>query len=227
MRGKRFALSLLSSAFLSACSFGTPLREDIQEFISSFSLDAAVKAYKEAGYHKIQTASSLSEERVTKETFSFNVKDANHPEYRFETVVEVDGVETERTFDAIVEEEGRFYLLDQDGNREEKTLGECHSYIERYFYKEVAADAVHLYGMYYGDYIRQVAKSFQNLVTIDQEKGLYRYNVKEDHKNNNGDMVHEEQSYSVNRYGMLEENRLLRKTDRLEVVTEISTYRVE
>lgn len=210
--------------FLSACGFsGGQLRSDVAEFLSGFSLEGAIAAYKEAGYEKTVTAVEGDKTTVTTEAVDFNATDVMHPTYQMETETRENDQVTESSLLQILEKDGAFVKRTEEGESP-SSLDECHANIEKFFYQEVAADAVHLYGMYYGDYIRQMAASLQELVTIDLENQLYRYHARSEYTNTAGATVLEEQTYVVDNYGMLVENTLVRESALLTVTTHITTY---
>ena len=169
---RRSLLSLVLLPFLSGCGFENgSLRSEVAAFLSQFSLEEAVQAYKEAGYEKTVTAVEGNKTTVTVETVDFVAVDALHPTYKFDTTVTENDQAKEHTYLEIYEKDGAFVKKTEDGESP-SSLEECHRHIETYFYKETAADAVHLYGMYYGDYLRQIAPSLQNLVSIDEAANL-------------------------------------------------------
>ena len=221
---RRLVLStFVVSALLSSCT-NNYLRSDIKEFIASFSLEDSVSAYKHAGYTKTQTVYQDNKITKTVENMAFNVTDASHPEYRKTIETFEDNEKKEEQTEYVIEENNEFTFVAMDGSHIEYTLLQVHELVEKFFYTSVQAEVVHLYGMYYGDYIRQIAVAAQQWVTIDQENELYVYEVSDKFTNNTGDEVREYQKYSINKLGMLVNNFLSRETDYLKVVTEIETY---
>ena len=221
---KLFALSM-ATILLTSCS-NYALRSDIADFIASFSLDASIQAYKEAGYIETKVAEAKDETTKTVESFSFNVKDVTHPKYKKVTSTYKNEIFDSETKEEIIEENNKYYLVKNDTEKIEKTLEETHKLIELFFYKSVEYETIHLYGMYYGDYIKQIVTMLQSLVTIDTENDLYVYSATRTYLNDKNIKVYESQTYKVDRLGMLQENDLIRSTDELTVTTHIETYHV-
>ena len=215
----------MTISLLTSCSDNS-LRSDIKEFIASFSLEESIKAYLEAGYTETKVAVENKVTTKTVEVFDFNVKDAMHPKYKKATSTYIDGKFDNEVSEEIIEENNTFYLLKNNSEKEEYTLEKAHKKVEQYFYKSVEYDAVHLYGMYYGDYIKQIVTMLQSLVTIDTENDLYVYHASRTYLNDKNIKVYEEQTYKVNRLGMLVSNDLIRQSDSLTVTTHIETYKV-
>ena len=215
----------MTISLLTSCSDNS-LRSDIKEFIASFSLEESIKAYLEAGYTETKVAVENNVTIKTVEVFDFNVKDAMHPKYKKAISTYIDEKFDNEVSEEIIEENNTFYLLKNNSEKEEYTLEKAHKKVEQYFYKSVEYDAVHLYGMYYGDYIKQIVTTLQSLVTIDTENDLYIYHTSRTYLNDKNIKVYEEQTYKVNRLGMLVSNDLIRQSDSLTVTTHIETYKV-
>ena len=194
-------------AILLLVSCGTrKLRSDIDKFITSFSLENAVSNYLYAGY--TSTLLEVGPEYNKKEEISleFDVRDAAHPKYQKETKKYENDVLVSTVVEEIKEDEEGFIFSISGQDDIRYTLEECHDTIKQFFYKvSQFDDAYHTQGMYYGDYLRQVAPGLQDYVTIDEEKGLYIMEYAKDETIQNK-VTHIEQKYEVNRLGMLEKN---------------------
>ena len=223
MKLRKVFVALTTISLLTSCSQNN-LRSDIANFIASFSLEDSIKAYLEAGY--IETKIATENDTVTKTVlkFDFNVKDALHPQYKKVTSTFINENFDSEVVEEIKEENEKFYFYKTGEETSEYSLEQVHSLVEKFFYQEVVYETIHLYGMYYGDYIKQIVTTLQSLVTIDEERDLYCYSASRTYLNDKNIKVFEEQNYEVNRLGMLVKNDLVRSTDSLSVVTHIETY---
>ena len=223
MKLRKLFVVISTVTLLASCSQNN-LRSDIAEFIASFSLEDSIKAYLEAGY--IETKIATENDTVTKTVlkFDFNVKDALHPQYKKVTSTFINENLEKEVVEEIKEENDKFYFYQTGEETSEYSLEQVHSLVEKFFYQKVEYETIHLYGMYYGDYIKQIVTVLQSLVTIDTERDLYCYSANRTYLNDKNIKVFEEQSYEVNRLGMLTKNDLVRSTDSLSVVTHIETY---
>ena len=223
MKLRKLFVVISTVSLLASCSQNN-LRSDIAEFIASFSLEDSIKAYLEAGY--IETKIATENDTVTKTVlkFDFNVKDALHPQYKKVTSTFINENLENKKLEEIKEENEKFYFYKTGEETSLYSLEQVHSLVEKFFYQKVELETIHLYGMYYGDYIKQSVTTLQSLVTIDTERDLYCYAASRTYLNDKNIKVFEEQSYEVNRLGMLTKNDLVRSTDSLSVVTHIETY---
>ena len=223
MKLRKLFVVISTVSLLASCSQNN-LRSDIAEFIASFSLEDSIKAYLEAGY--IETKIATENDTVTKTVlkFDFNVKDALHPQYKKVTSTFINENLENEVVEEIKEENEKFYFYKTGEETSLYSLEQVHSLVEKFFYQKVELETIHLYGMYYGDYIKQIVTTLQSLVTIDTERDLYCYAASRTYLNDKNIKVFEEQSYEVNRLGMLTKNDLVRSTDSLSVVTHIETY---
>ena len=195
------------SAILLLVSCGTrKLRSDIDKFITSFSLETAVANYMHAGYDSTKVEVGLEKTDKEEIHMEFDVRDAAHPKYKKETKKYEDDVLKITVVEEIIEEGDSFIFRITDKNDVRYTLEECHDTIKQFFYKVAQFDdAYHTQGMYYGDYLKQVAPGLQDYVTIDQERNLYIMEYAKDEVIS-GQQTHVEQKYEVNALGMLENN---------------------
>lgn len=225
MKARKILTALVTLPILASCS-NNSLRSDIKDFIASFSLDESIKAYLEAGYIETKVAVDSIGETKTITNFTFNVKDATHPKYKKVISTYFNNELSEEISEEIIEENNAFYFVKTGQENVIYSLGQVHSLVEQYFYKEIQLETIHLYGMYYGDYIKQIVTTLQSLVTIDQEKELYCYSAERSFLNDKNIKVYEKQDYQVNALGMLVNNDLIRSTDSLTVTTHIETYKI-
>lgn len=190
---------------LSSCALKA-LREDIKEFIKSFSLEESVKAYKVAGYTEENIVITNGVINKTLTTLNFDISDVTSPKYHKNTKTYV-GEELEREKDEYIEQvEDKFYFHQNDEVAEYDLL-QCHDLVKSFFYQQVEAEGTyHLRGQYYGDYILQSCSSFQNFITIDNEKELYIFEASQIKAAKNGERVNVHQKYEVNKLGMLVTN---------------------
>lgn len=202
---KKFLFPVILLITLSSCSTKPELRSDIKEFISKFSLKEAMDTYKKGGY--IKEIEEINGEKKTLERIEmeFSYLDAAHPSYTKTTTKFVDDVESSKEEVEFVEIESKYYVS-TNGELKESSLEECSELIKNFFYEKTQIEGeYHTQGMYYGDYILQVAPMLQNYITIDQDQELYLYNY-ETEGIQEGEKVTYEQHYSVNKMGMLVEN---------------------
>ncbi|MBQ6920769.1 MAG: hypothetical protein IJQ72_02580 [Bacilli bacterium] len=202
---KKFLFPVILLITLSSCSTKPELRADIKEFISKFSLEEAMNTYKKGGY--IKEIEEINGEKKTLERIEmeFSYLDAAHPSYTKTTTKFVDDVESSKEEVEFVEIESKYYVS-TNGELKESSLKECSELINNFFYEKTQIEGeYHTQGMYYGDYILQVAPMLQNYITIDQDQELYLCNY-ETEGIQKGEKVTYEQHYSVNKMGMLVEN---------------------
>lgn len=202
---KKFLFPVILLAALSSCSTKPELRADIKEFISKFSLKEAMDTYKKGGY--IKEIEEINGEKKTLERIEmeFSYLDAAHPSYTKTTTKFVDDVESSKEEVEFVEIESKYYVS-TNGELKESSLKECSELIKNFFCEKTMIEGeYHVQGMYYGDYILQVAPMLQNYITIDQDQELYLYSY-EIEGIQEGEKVTYEQHYSVNKMGMLVEN---------------------
>ena len=219
-------LPLVGMMLLTSCG-EREIRSDIKEFIASFSLEDSVRAYQEAGYETVTIVTRNGHQEKTVETFDFDIKDASHPQYKTSEITYVDEEKTGEVTNRIIEENDTFYYEVNGEKNKEMSLEECHELIRKFFYKTTMYDgSIYLRGMYYGDLVKQVVPAVQDLVKIDEEKGLYIYSAGQIKKNNDNEEVHVEQTYSVNRLGMLENMHLLEYTSSVTLVVDTVVYKI-
>ena len=219
-------LPLVGVMLLTSCG-EKELRSDIKEFIASFSLEESVKAYQEAGYETVTVISRNGHVEKTVETFDFNIKDPANPRYQTSEITYLDNEKTGEVTSNIINENGSFYYIINGEQNKEMSLEECHDLIRKFFYKTTMYDGtVYLRGMYYGDLIKQVVPAVQDLVKIDEEKGLYTYSAGQIKKNDKNEDVHVEQTYSVNRLGMLETMHLVEYDSSIHLEVNTAVYKI-
>lgn len=220
-------LSLLTSLVLLASCSNTPLREDIKEFVSTFSLTDSVKAYKVAGYRqeerkvRTDTVSDIITE------LSFDVSDVTTPIYHknVKSYVNEELKKEEDEYIEIIEDK---YYFHSNETTTEYSLEQCHALVEDFFYTQEEVDGTyHLRGHYYGDYILQTCQSFQNFVTIDDEQELYIFEAEQIKKADSGENVNVHQKYEVNKLGMLVTNNVEMISNSLSYYITINVFNTE
>ena len=201
---KKSVLSILAVVTLVSCNTTPKLREDIKEFISQFSLEAAVSEYVSGGYSS--TTTTTIGDTITTETvvMDYSLVNSDHPTY-LETTTK-NGATT-NTVEFVENEEGCF--LSVNGVLEPSSINECKQLITNFFYTEIEYGTYHAYGYYYGDFVSDSAPWVQKYVTIDQDNQLYIFEYSVTFKDDDGVDTTQTQKYSVNRFGMLVENHVL------------------
>lgn len=220
MKRKILSITLLVS-LLCSCNNRT-LRSDIRKFIASFSLSESMKSYKEAGYTetRIHTTKDKVEKKVIE--FSFNVKNDSLPTYQKKVTNYENDTLISKKIEKVYYENETMYFEDFNGVVSEYTLEKCSDKIRQFFYTKTELEGQYHYGgMYYGDYISQMAITLQDLVKIDEENELYKY-----HAGASKEGVYTLQEYSINKLGMLVENFLSQTQGDDSVVTTISVFNV-
>lgn len=222
MKGRYIAF-FLAISLLTSCG-RQKLRSDIEEFITSFSLEGAISAYLEGGYTSVQTEKTGNVDKKEEIFFEFNVKDAAHPQYKKTTKNYAFSSLVSTIVEEIIEEDGKLIFRVTDEKDVVYTLEECHDVIKKFFYKvSMFDDQYHVQGMYYGDLIKHEAPDKQNYITIDQEKDLYIYQYSVDFTYNNLP-AHSAQKYTVNRLGMLVDNHFEGEMEGVKKAQDIHVY---
>ena len=204
---KKVVLLFIPLLSILACSTKPELREDIAKFISNFTISKAMDTYKEGGYS--QVVEDIEGERKAKECIEveFSYLDSLHPTYSKTTTNYVNDVQTSIEEIRFIEIEDKYYLS-TNGELKESSLEECSNLIKEFFYKQTQVDGeYHTQGMYYGDYIKQVAPVLQKYITIDETKELYLFDYLVSEKRGELENIYE-QHYRVNKLGMLLENHV-------------------
>ena len=221
---KKLVFPALFLTTVLSCSVKPELRKDIAEFISHFSLQGALDEYKTGGY--VSTTLEVEEEKTSKEVIEmdFSLTDVQHPTYVETTTNYVNNEITSVNEVKVVEDESGFYLS-TNGELKPTTIDEIGELIIQFFYKQVDLDgSYHTQGFYYGDYLKEIAPMVQDLVTIDQTNELYLYSysatVKDDQM-----VATMSQSYTVNKWGMMEENHILITADQNSVQQDIIVHK--
>ena len=205
---KKILLPLLVILTLTGCHTKPELRKDIADFISKFSLKESMDAYKSGGYTYLVEDNIEGKKSVTRIEMEFSYLDANHPTYSKITTNYENDVQTSKEEVEFVEMDEKYYIS-TNGELKESSLDECSKLIENFFFLKTQVDGeYHTQGMYYGDYIKQIAPVVQNRITIDQENELYLYEY-EVEAVQDGVIVNYTQNYSVNKIGMLVENHAI------------------
>lgn len=196
------------------------IRSDIAEFIASFSVEAAVEAYKKTEFNKTQTVNKDGDKTVTIETINFDVTDPYNPQYHRETLKYVNDVLTESTDQYIKHENDQFFMVINEVEYD-YDLEKCHDLIRQFFYKNTYIDGTyHTDGYYYGDIVKGSIEDTQEFMTVDEETELLTFSYC---KNSTvqGEEVRECSTFKVDKLGMLTYNLASAITPTKSAVTEI------
>ena len=221
---KKFVLPLVLLATLTGCNIKPELRKDIADFIAQFTLQGAMDEYKTGGYISttLETEAGSTEKEMIE--MNFSLTDVSHPTDVETTTNYVNDEITKKVEIEVVEENEQFYIS-TNGTYEPTTIKEIGDLIIKFFYKHVDLDGqYHTQGFYYGDYLKEVAPMVQSRVTIDQDHELYLYEysatVKDDEM-----VATMSQNYSVNKWGMLEENHITITSDDKSLIQDIIVHK--
>ena len=204
MNRKECVILITASLLFTSCSTKS-LRSDIKEFIASFSFDEAVKTRTEGGYDSIKI--STEDEYVFKEVIhlEYSYSDNSNLKYDFLRTVYHDDTITQVNHNYLEYENDTIYYVTGE-IRMEYDLQKSTDLIRTFFYTKSNEDPVYRYGgMYYGDYLLEMARILQDWITIDQEKQLLIYDIERDGKNQQGEKEYAHEKYSVDKLGMLVE----------------------
>lgn len=132
-------------------------------------------------------------------TLNFNILDVNNPSYFYnEKTYKDDVLDSELTIRIVKENDILYYI-----ENESKTpceYAKCQELVTKFFYKtEAVGGLYHSGGMYYGDYITEMARDLQDMITIDEEKELLLFDRKIDTESEK--LTH---TYDVDKLGMLQ-----------------------
>ena len=221
---KKSVFPIFFVTLLTACHVKPELRKDIKEFVSQFSLKAAMEQYKTGGYTSTKETRQIGQNTL-KEVIEmeFSIIDDEHPTY-VETTTNYENDEISSQVEVRFVEQDDEYYISTNGELKKSSLKEYKKYITRFFYKKVDLDGqYHTQGFYYGDYLKEVAPNLQNYVTIDQERELYimEYHTLE----KQGEVTAEiNQMYTVNKWGMLNTNHYMMGTEEKTVTQDIIVH---
>ena len=212
MKKHNIATIVFAIPLLVSCSKNIPLRSDIEEFIASFSLSESMQTYREVTYSSTKNQYLKNAHTYIYTNLSFNVKNIENGDIEYHKNVKVyneETLDTETDIEIINENNKYYYVV--NGNRQEKTIDECLDVIETFFFEDTLTDYYHYNGNYYGDLVLETCRTYQEFVTIDQERELYilAYDREGDEKVDGENRHYRlQQEYSVNKLGMLVENHL-------------------
>jgi len=208
---------------LTSCGNSRPLRSDIQKFIASFSLRKSMEEYQEVDYEEHWSGYKNKVYENKNIDLSFNIKDQDNPSYFFHETYYIDNVlQTEITRQIVKENEQLFYIENEE--KTPCTYAKCQELVTKFFYTtEAASGLYHSGGMYYGDYLTEMARDLQDLIVIDQEKSLLIFDrhYEIESEDNHETLTHK---YSVDELGMLQsfEYRHLHNDDYVDQFIEVS-----
>lgn len=220
---------LITTALLTSCNRN--IRSELSNYIASFSLQESMSTYLESGF-TITTVEIKDEIKTTwVDETKFNKKDADNLFYQhiFTTYDSEDNV-VKLEMTTYQKNGDKYYKIDSDldgtKSETEASSGTINSLIEKFFYEDAQLDGiVHLKGLYYGDYIKQIIPNYQNLYTVNED-GLLQFEASQKDVNKYGNDYTIHQKYEVNKIGMLERNYLERSTENLTVYKTIDVYKV-
>lgn len=201
MKPSKITLILACGFVLSSCAI--PLREDLENFVSTFSIEECFKEYKEAKY--ISTTKTEIENKVTKQVdeFYFNVKDINNMNYSITNKTYENEEQVTFKYENCHKENDK-YIRDSDGEKKECTDVEVSEKISTFFYKEVAHDVYHSGGMYYGDFVLDGIRKAQNFYSIENKPGSDVQLLKYSFEERDSEGIYSKITFYVNKIGMLE-----------------------
>lgn len=178
------------------------LRKDIENFVSSFSLQESFDEYKHAQY--IDTQISFIDGKTTKtiEIFYYDSTDDNALTYSKIKEVYKEDILTSTTSEKCYNEDGKFYY-ELNSEKSDADLTKYESLVTKFFYKEIVEETYHSRGMYYGDYILDTCLSLQDLITINNDVLTMSFSSKD-----TSAQMEQTQTLKVNRFGMLETNHV-------------------
>lgn len=200
MKFNKLILVILGTSLLSSCTI--PLRADLDEFVSTFSIEQAFEEYKEAKYVSTWNIVTDSETKTETDEFYINVKDINNMQYHRYGETFVDDVLSKTKYECCYKENDKYYY-EKEGQKVECLDTQVSGLISGFFYQEVIQDAYHSGGMYYGDFILDNIRKAQNFYSVvDNLSGTksLKYSFEERDENN----VYTKITFNVNKLGMLE-----------------------
>lgn len=202
MNRKECVIFITASLLFTSCSTRA-LRSDIKEFIASFSFDEAVKTHTSGGYSSIRNHNVNGYVYKENITLDFSYEDSENITYDYLQIVTHDDIEMLRVHNYLVYEEGTLYYVSSDG-KEEYDLQKSTELIKHFFYESYNQDGdYHSRGMYYGDFISEMATTYQDYIVIDNENKQLRYTYETSGKGDDGQNQHLKEVIIVDHIGML------------------------
>lgn len=194
---------VLPILLLTSCgSRNDGLRSDIADFIASFSLDKSIVEYQEAGYESIREMHISNKVTIEVEKVDFNIKDMSNLSYVHTLVTTIDGEEDSSRIQKIEVVDSKYmYTLDEDTH--EVDIEYALTIVNTFFYIQEPIDGYRVRGMYYGDYIKEIASTMQDAITIDQENKLLIDSFRQIDESQGMDIT---TTLKVNKLGMLVSN---------------------
>ena len=221
MKRRTFAtIFILAMTLLSSCG-KKEIRSDIAEFIASFSVEAAVEAYKKTEFNKVQTVHLDGDVTVTYETINFDVTDTQDPQYHRHLETYVNDALTESIDQYIKHENDAFYVVINESEYE-YDLEKCHDLIRQFFYKNTYLDGTyHADGYYYGDMVKGSIEDYQDYIIINQDIQKLVFSHCQNQTQNGRD-VRRCSTFHVDALGMLTYNFAVTTAGEDEARTEIT-----
>ena len=196
---QKLTLLVSTSVLLLTSCFRAKLRDDIKNFISSFSYATAVEEYKEASYEHLQTITKEDEVTRKEKSFYFNRKDENNLQYTYTYKYFVNDELTTLKEESISLVNNEYHFVNNEGEDEVLTIAQVNKKIDRFFYESMPIDNYHEGGMYYGDLLLETAYKMQRNIDIDEKNKILTVQFI-DYKVNNVVM---NELYHVDEFGML------------------------
>jgi len=196
------ALFLPFIASISVTSCGVSLRQEVADFIASFSYETARNSVLKGHYIDKSEGKYKGQDCLFYDEVIFDVTSRDNFVYKhvyktlnYGTMANDDYVEE-------IVKNGDVYKYTKGENTSDLTYETAYAYTARFFYSEYYSQTKRYNGaMYYGDMIKDEAIKQQNFVTIDKEARIYRYKI--DKVKSSGSDVITSIDYSVNELGML------------------------
>lgn len=198
---RRFALLLLTLPLLVGCK-QTQIRKDIEEFVSSFSLQESFLTYRRAEYNDSKESNINGVYTRELERVYFDSRDEENLSYIKENFLYEEEELVSQNEEKCYKKDGEFYY-ELNGEISPSSMEKYELLVTKFFYKEIVEDTYHSRGMYYGDYVIDTCAKLQDLVTIKDDLYIMEYRTV-DSKNNS----EQYQLLKVNRLGMLDSNHV-------------------
>ena len=187
---------------LSATSCGATLRQDVADFIASFSYENARNSVLKGHYIDKLEGKYNDKDCLFYDEIIFDVTSPENYVYKHVFKCKNYGILLDDDYVEEVVKNGDSYTYVKGDVRNEITYELAYNYTSRFFYTEYYSQTKRYNGaMYYGDMILDQAIKQQTFVTIDQEARIYRYKI--DKVKSEGSDIVTSIDYSVNDIGML------------------------
>ena len=196
-------------SLLTACARNN-VRSDIQEFIASFSIDIAVSNYLNASYSREDISIENEVTSKIKTAVVINREDQDNLAYDYTQITLENEIEKTNIHRYIEKRENKYFYM-SEANPLEKTSEEVNNLINTFFYTS-SSEGIYTGGMFMGDAFREILPDIQDLVTIDSENKLLVYSYVNIMNDENKE-VRIEQTVTLDQYGMLVKEDLVKTSD--------------